>query len=522
METHDKEKNMRMRRVVYSLIVVGIAAACFFAGSLFALPPIQNRTQLTAPGVTATETSGSPETVQQIIPQNPPQDNRPVITLSPLEMQQSFRSVAQNVLPVVVEVNVVEVVRQTVPAFSSPFDFFFGNPPKGGQEQEYKRPGLGSGVIVRRDGDKVYVLTNNHVAGEASEITVKLYDQREYPAQIVGSDERLDLALIVFTTKEEVPIATLGDSDSLYVGDWVLAVGNPYGFESTVPAGIVSALGRKPDPSVSVSRFTDYIQTDAAINPGNSGGALVNLYGEVIGINTWIASQTGGSVGLGFAIPINNAKKAISDFISSGRITYGWLGVVIDDPTSGEGGVAADLSIAGKKGALVRSLYKDSPADKGGILPGDFIISVNGTAITDSDHLSRVIGTLPPGQEVAFRVIRYGKEMELRIKLAERQSEEKLQQASELWPGFSVIPVTDSIRKELKLPATLRGVVLVGISNDSPPAIAGLKSGDVIMEIGDTQIDSVMSFYKALNQGGRKVMFTVYRQGAKIMIGMVR
>ncbi|MEW5814884.1 MAG: trypsin-like peptidase domain-containing protein, partial [Spirochaetota bacterium] len=255
-------------------------------------------------------------------------------TVSPEVLQNSFREIAAKVLPVVVEVDVVDVLKQNAPQFSSPFDFFFSprqdenqNP----QEREYKRYGLGSGVMIRKIGDKVYVLTNNHVVGQAEEIKVKLEDRRQFKAKIVGKDEKKDLALIVFETKENVPIAEMGDSSRLKVGDWVLAVGNPLGFESTVTAGIVSAVGRKSQLGSDVATFTDYIQTDAAINQGNSGGALVNLAGQVVGLNTWIASPSGGSIGIGFAIPINNAKKAIEDFISQGRIEYGWLGINIGD-----------------------------------------------------------------------------------------------------------------------------------------------------------------------------------------------
>ncbi|MDR3200528.1 MAG: trypsin-like peptidase domain-containing protein, partial [Spirochaetales bacterium] len=218
--------------------------------------------------------------------------------------QNSLRKIAQKTLPVVVEVNVVQVVKQQIPSFSfgSPFEFFFGKPkedePKN-REREFRQPGLGSGVIIRKNGEKVYVLTNNHVAGEANEISVKLNDGREYEAKLLGADSRRDLALLVFETKDAVPVAALGDSDKVQVGDWALALGNPLGFESTITFGIVSAVGRRPMPGMEVGNFTDYIQTDASINRGNSGGALVNSRGEVIGINTWIASQSGGSVGLG-------------------------------------------------------------------------------------------------------------------------------------------------------------------------------------------------------------------------------
>ena len=227
--------------------------------------------------------------------------------------QQQFRTVASQTLPVVVEVNVVNRVTQRVG--DSPLDFFFGNPRGGQQEREFEQPGMGSGVIVARDGTAVYVLTNHHVAGEADEIELVLSDGRSFEAEIVGSDALMDLALVTFETREEVPIAPLGDSSALMAGDWVFAVGNPLGFESTVTSGIISAVGRRPAVGSQISGLTDYIQTDAAINQGNSGGALVNLAGEVVGVNTWIASQSGGSIGLGFAIPINNAKRAIDEFI---------------------------------------------------------------------------------------------------------------------------------------------------------------------------------------------------------------
>jgi S1-C subfamily serine protease len=247
-------------------------------------------------------------------------------------IQYSFNQVADKVLPVVVEIDTTNIVSQEVPEWGSPFDFFYGpqgnqdnkdnpknkdnkdNPPK---KQEFKKQGLGSGVIVRKSGKTVYILTNNHVAGDADEIKVKLNDSREFTAKLVGKDERKDLALVSFETDQNVPVAELGDSDKLRVGDWALAVGNPMGLESTVTAGIVSALGRRGGPGENIS---DFIQTDAAINPGNSGGALVNIRGQVIGINTWIASTTGTYAGYGFAIPINNAKKALDDFVTRGKV----------------------------------------------------------------------------------------------------------------------------------------------------------------------------------------------------------
>src|SRR4030042_1727897 len=253
-------------------------------------------------------------------------------------LQNAFRAVAAKVLPSVVQVDVVDVVKNSGADFPNPFEFFFGpQRQRQGQPREFRQQGLGSGVVVRRNGEKLYVLTNDHVAGEAEQINIKLQDGRSYKAKLVGRDENKDLALVMFETRENIPVAEIGDSGSLMVGDWVLAVGSPLGFESTVTAGIVSAIGRRSVQGA--AGFTDYIQTDAAINQGNSGGALVNIYGQVVGINSWIASTSGGNIGLGFAIPINNAKRAIDDFITKGRSEYGWIGINIGglQPQAAEG-----------------------------------------------------------------------------------------------------------------------------------------------------------------------------------------
>ena len=326
-------------------------------------------------------------------------------------LQDQYRLVAKEVLPAVVEINVVEVIKQQIPGNNfSPFDLFndnwpfrsfpFGNPDQDREEKdpplerEFRKQGLGSGVIIQANGSKYYVISNNHVVGNADEISIRLYDGREYEGKIVGTDMRTDLALVSFDTRESIPVIELGNSDELLAGDIVFAVGNPLGFESTITQGIISALGRKAEAGRQIADFTDYIQTDAAINPGNSGGALVNLEGELIGINTWIASRTGGSDGLGFAIPVNNVKKAINSFIEKGRIEYGWLGVSISDVIDEK--LGEDLGISNIKGSLILNLFSNSPAAKGGLLPGDYIIRINNTEIRDSDHLTNVIGNIAP------------------------------------------------------------------------------------------------------------------------------
>jgi serine protease Do len=444
------------------------------------------------------------------------------------QIQYSFRQVAQSVLPVVVEINTVEVVSQTVPRVQSPFDFFFGpgpGAPGGAEEREFRRPGLGSGVLVRKDGDKVYVLTNNHVVGEADEINIRLYDSREFTGKLVGTDPRRDLAVVVFETREEIPIASLGNSDQLQVGDLVLAVGNPFGFESTVTSGIISALGRQADNGSSIASFTDYIQTDAAINPGNSGGALANLSGEVIGINTWIASQTGQSIGLGFAVPINNAKKAIDDFITKGRVEYGWLGVQIGDLNPQlYPGFAQAFGLEKQAGAFVFNIFKGSPAYKAGIRPGDYVIRVGGRTVDSADTLTKIVGNLPPGDPSVFEFIRGGKTMTLSIKLSVREEEKEIAaQSKNLWPGIYVSELSEDIRKQLELPATVKGLVIRFVVEETPAAIAGFKQGDVITQINNRSVGGVLDFYNAINDDSRKeLMMRLHREGSEILLGLVR
>ncbi|MCL2294450.1 MAG: Do family serine endopeptidase [Spirochaetes bacterium] len=435
----------------------------------------------------------------------------------------SFSGIAQIVLPTVVHINTVEVVQQTFPGFRNPFGGFFGfreNPQQSEQTREFRRPGLGSGVIVRQDGRRVYVLTNNHVAERAQEIRVTLNDGREFDAKIIGNDSRTDLALIMFESPDKLPIAALGDSDDLEVGDLVLAIGSPFGFESTVTMGIVSALGRQGVRGI--TRFTDYIQTDASINPGNSGGALVNMRGEVVGINTWIASSSGGSAGVGFAIPINNSKRAINEFIATGRITYGWLGVSVGDFVGRAGeDLRRSLGIENIRGAVVFNLFRNSPAYKSGLLPGDYIIRIGNENIQNADHLTRVIGRLEPGSNHRFTIIRNREEMSLNVRIEQRAAEGEIQGSRDLWPGIVVRNITDELRREARTEAK-KGVVITSVIPDSTAAVAGLRQGDVIQEINDIPITDIGSFYTTFNKPGNRKIFQIDRQGSSIMIGLVR
>ncbi|MBN1525262.1 MAG: Do family serine endopeptidase [Spirochaetales bacterium] len=440
-------------------------------------------------------------------------------------IQYSFRNVANVALPVVVELNVVEVVKGNSQG-ATPWEYFFSPPGERNDQDEdfeYRRPGLGSGVIVKRDGNKVFVITNNHVVGKASEISVLLNDGRNYPGKIVAKDERTDLALISFETSQDVPLAKLGDSDNTEVGDWAIAIGNPFGFESTLTVGVISAVGRSALPGSGIANFNQYIQTDADINPGNSGGALLNVRGEVIGINTWIASQSGASAGVGFAIPINNVKKVMNDFLTKGSVEYGWLGVGIDDPSAeAYPGAADDLGIKDKPGALVISLFKGSPAEKDGILPGDYIVKVDGKAVKNATHLTQIVGNLPPNRAVEFVLIREKKEITRRVTLVARESEEKVRSNKNVWPGFTAARLTDDIRKRLKAPHTIAGMFVSGVTAGTSAESAGLKAGDIIMKVNNKVVGNVLDFYKALNDRSQdEVSFRVWREDKEFILGIV-
>ena len=283
-------------------------------------------------------------------------------------LQNAFNAVAEKALPSVVEVKTVVIQRrQSSPNLDNPWEFFFG-PPRQDQDREFRSQAMGSGIIIRQESGTYYILTNNHVIEEASEIVIATRDGNEYTAEVVGRDARRDLAILSIRTNDHLILADLGDSDTAKVGDWAIAIGNPLGeqFNFSVTIGTISAVGRTGGPGGNIN---DFIQTDASINRGNSGGPLVNIRGEVIGINTWIASTTGGgNVGLGFAIPINNATRVIDDIISSGSVSDGWLGVSLIDPTRE---VMEALSLTGNRGALAAQVLLDSPAYRGGIRAGD-------------------------------------------------------------------------------------------------------------------------------------------------------
>jgi Do/DeqQ family serine protease len=428
-------------------------------------------------------------------------------------LQTAFNAVSDKVLPSVVEVTTVTVQRRQSQNFNGiPWEFFFG-PNRDGNEdsqgQEYRSRSMGSGIIVRHAADVYYVLTNNHVVEGTTEIVVTTRDGKEYPAELIGTDSRRDLAVISFKTSDTFPTADLGDSDNVRVGDWAIAMGNPLGeqFAFSVTMGIVSAVGRTGGPSGNIN---DFIQTDASINQGNSGGPLVNIRGEVIGINTWIASNAGGgSVGLGFAIPINNAKRVIDEIIRSGRVSDGWLGVSLTDANRE---TLQAMGVSGMLGSLAVHVFLGSPADKAGISPGDYITQVDGRVVRGTNYLTQMVGNIRPGDSAVFTVVRDGTTRNFTVQI-ETRNDTVASDSAKLWPGVNVVALTDDIRSTLNLDRNAQGLYVTQVEDGTPGAIVGLRRGDRITAINNTQIRDMASFYRVLRENADRgeVWFTYIR-----------
>jgi serine protease Do len=372
------------------------------------------------------------------------------------------------------------------------FDDFFGELP----DREYKQRGLGSGVIIDSKG---YILTNQHVIEDADKITVTLPDGRNFKGVIKGQDARSDLAVIQIDARN-LPAATLGDSDNLRIGQWVVAIGNPFAFamqnpEPTVTAGVISALHRSLGRTLSRERdYSDLIQTDAAINPGNSGGPLVSLKGEVVGINVAIFSTSGGYQGIGFAVPINNAKNIISKLIEGKKITYGWFGVTVQDLTDE---LAKYFGLADKNGALVASVLENSPAQKAGIKESDIIKQFDNKAINNVRELLSAVGKAEVGRKARVVVMREKKEIALEVEVGERPEnlEEVQAKPAEEWRGLAVEELTPEIAQRLGA-SEKNGVVVVDVEPGSPADEAGIISGDIIVEINKQAVKNIPDYQK--------------------------
>lgn len=427
----------------------------------------------------------------------PTADARGIVTIAPL---------LEKVTPAVVNISVVsERPVETNPLYQDPFFRRFFDLP----ELPPTRPQMsaGSGVIV--DAERGYVLTNHHVIDKGDQVVVTLKDRRRFDAELIGSDAETDIAVLKIEPRGLVDV-TLGDSDRLKVGDFVVAVGNPFGLGQTVTSGIVSALGRG---GLNIEGYEDFIQTDAPINPGNSGGALLTLDGRLIGINTAILAPAGGNVGIGFAVPINMARAIMDQLIEYGEVRRGRLGVMIQDLTPD---LAEALSLPGSLGAVVASVEKESPAEQAGLKPGDVVTAVNGRPIYDSADLRNAIGLMRVGSDVELTVLREGNEMVLVARLGEEGRVAARQQAA-------VNPVLagaefEEVRPGMEGYGLVEGVAVADVVPGSPAAQVGLRPGDIIMAVNRKPVASVDGLVRAIEDAGPVVALNLFRNGSELFI----
>lgn len=422
---------------------------------------------------------------------------------------RSFADIVEEVRPAVVNIMVTKVQEQ--PSFgqlpgNTPFDEFFdrffgpGQRPDMPRQRQRRQQGVGSGFIIDSEG---YIVTNYHVVSNAEEITATLDSGEELTAEIVGTDEATDLALLKVSSEESLPFLRFGDSDEARVGDWVLAIGNPFALGGTATAGIISARGR----NITSGPYEDYLQIDAPINTGNSGGPVFNTSGEVIGVNTAILSPSGGNVGIGFAIPANQAASVITQLRESGNVTRGWLGVQIQ---SLDEDLAASYGVEPDEGVLIAEVFDDGPAAEAGLQSGDLITSFAGQSVDSARALSRVVAEHQPGERVEVAVLRRGEAREVEVELGTRSEAQQVaarrgggdrgqapaDDASSL--GLELAPLNERARAELGLSRSVQGALIANVEPDSAAAEKGLQRGDVITEVNQMAVTSVEETVEAL------------------------
>jgi serine protease Do len=444
-------------------------------------------------------------------------------TSGPAGTPASFASLAEKLSPCVVNIRVTKVERVTGSDFMGPgggfgpgspfgefFERYFQGVPRA--PHEFRQQGAGSGFIISKDG---LIVTNNHVVEGAKEVTVTLATKEEYPAKIVGRDPKTDIALVKIEPKGMLPVAALGDSDRLRVGEWVVAIGNPFGLNNTVTAGIVSAKGRV----IGAGPYDDFIQTDASINPGNSGGPLFNLQGEVVGISTAIIPN---GQGIGFAVPVNLAKGLLPELEAKGEVTRGYLGVNIQAITAE---LAKSLNLKDRKGALVADVTKGGPAESAGIKQGDVIIGFDGKEITEMHTLPALVAAAPVGKEAAVTILRDGKEQVVRVTVGRMPGERAeapgaVEPAQGKW-GLALRDLDARTAQRLNLRIG-EGVFVAGVQPGSPADRAGLRAGDVILEVNRQKVTSVKEAQAEAQKdpGAQSLLVLVRRDGGSLFAAL--
>jgi serine protease Do len=430
---------------------------------------------------------------------------------------QAMAEVVTAVKPAVVNIASTRTLERKgapSPFFNDPFFRKFFGEEFGPSEKprKFKQSGLGSGVIVDENG---YILTNNHVIKDADEIVVKLSDKREFKGKVIGTDAKTDLAVIKIDSNN-LPVLKLGDSDDLKVGETVLAIGNPFGLSHTVTSGIVSAKGRA---QVGIADYEDFIQTDAPINPGNSGGALVNIKGELVGINTAIFSTTGGYQGIGFAIPSNMAKVVMESLIKTGKVVRGWLGVNIQPLTPD---LMKQFNLKEEKGVLVGDVVENSPAEKAGVQRGDVIVEFDGKDVIDALNLRNMVANTLPGKVVMIKIVRDGKPETLRVTISETPEETQALSSKSFdnqLKGVYVQTLTPELSKSMGIPQRIKGVVITDIEEGSP-AEGILGRDDVIMEINKNRIGDMKGYEAVVSKidPAQNILLLIYRKGSTLYI----
>lgn len=434
----------------------------------------------------------------------------------------SFADLAEKLKPAVVNISTTKTVKsggvRSPFGQGSPFDRnfggedfferFFGDTP----QRRFKQKSLGSGFIISHDG---YIFTNNHVVEQADKILVKLSDGKEYEAKVIGRDAKTDIALIKIKSSDSLPVVETGDSDKLRVGEWVIAIGNPFGLEQTVTAGIVSAKGRV----IGAGPYDNFIQTDASINPGNSGGPLFNMEGKVIGINTAIVAH---GQGIGFAIPISMAKSILPDLKGKGKVTRGWLGVSVQEISED---IAKSMKLKDRNGALISDVFKGDPADVAGLKSGDIVTEINGKPIRDTHELLLMIAGFRIGEMIKVKILRDGQEKTIPITIAERTEKSEMvsaQQSGEAF-GMAVQEITPEIAQQLGL-STKKGVIVVDVQEGSVAEEVGIQPQDIILQVNKSRITTMKEYQKEIAKAGGKgsILFLIKRGKATFFVPLVK